>query len=99
MQDYFCAIAVLKARQGKSVELRKSLLSLVPPTRDEAGCIEYILQEDVDAPGVFYMREAFKNEEAFKAHTATPHFQEFKNVCDDMLAEPIQLIKVKEVLP
>lgn len=95
--NIFASIAILKAKQEKIEDLRKELLGMIEPTRKEEGCIEYILFENPEAPGDFYMREAFKDKNAFETHIATPHFQALAKKVDDLLREPMALIRVKRV--
>lgn len=86
------AIAVLKARTGKREALRAALLDLIEPTRAEPGNLDYTLFELRDAPGTFYMREAFVDAAALDRHKALPHFQAFAARLDELLAEPLALI-------
>lgn len=91
-------MAVLKAKHGKGEELRNALLLLINPTRSESGCLYYILFEDKNDSDTFYMWEAFEDEEAFKFHTQTSHFQGFAARTDELLNGPIQLIELAHVL-
>lgn len=93
----FVSIAVLKAKQGKTDELKKELLAMIEPTRKEPGCLEYILFESTERAGDFYMREAFKNKAAFDFHVDTPHFRALAAKLDGLLGEPLQLISLKRV--
>ena len=91
------SIAVLKAKPGKQQALKHGLLALVAPTRTESGNLDYVLFELRDAPGTFYMREAFKDQAALDAHFATPYFKQFAATADDLLSEPLQLIFLEQV--
>lgn len=93
----FISIAVLKARAGKEQTLKNSLLNLIAPTRNEPGCIEYMLYEDKESSGTFYMREAFINADAFEFHISSEHFKAFAAKIDELMDEPINLIKMNPV--
>jgi quinol monooxygenase YgiN len=54
--DKLVSIAVLKARDGMGERLRDALLTLIGPTRQEPGNLDYVLFELKDEPGTFYMR-------------------------------------------
>ncbi len=54
--DKLVSIAVLKARDGMGERLRDALLTLIDPTRQEPGNLDYVLFELKDEPGTFYMR-------------------------------------------
>lgn len=91
------SIAVLKARAGQREALGAALGALVPPTRQEPGCLDYTLFELRDEPGSFYMRESFKDQAALDAHFATPYFQAFEKRFDELLAEPIRLVFLEKI--
>lgn len=97
MTNKFTSIAILKAKAGKRDELHSALLQLIDPTRSEKGCLTYTLFEDEASSGTFYMQEAFQDEAAFGFHKQTAHFQNFSKRMDDLMAEPIQLIRLNQV--
>lgn len=51
--DKLVSIAVLKARDGMGERLRDALLTLIGPTRQEPGNLDYVLFELKDEPGTF----------------------------------------------
>ena len=89
--DTVSAIAVLKAKPGKTADLRQALKALLLPTRQEAGNLDYALFQLRDAPDTFYMRESWRDPSALEAHIALPHFQAFIAQMDSLLAEPLRL--------
>ncbi|MBL0569073.1 antibiotic biosynthesis monooxygenase [Aeromonas hydrophila] len=97
--DKLVSIAVLKARNGMRERLRDALLTLIDPTRQEPGNLDYVLFELQDEPGTFYMREAFINQAALDSHCQTDYFQAFAAEAEALLAEPLRLIFMKEVSP
>lgn len=84
-------IAVLKAKTGKTEELREALKALLLPTRKEHGNTDYTLFQLRDEPDVFYMRESWRDQAALEEHISLPHFQAFIGQMDSLLAEPIRL--------
>lgn len=97
MEKPFVSIAVIKAKTGKVDILKKELLRLIAPTRNEEGCLEYILYEDEELPGHFYMRETFVNKEAFEVHIQTVHFLNFASQLDNLSDGGVNLIKLSRV--
>ena len=91
------SIAVLKAKAGKEQALKEELLTLIEPTRAEPGNLDYVLFEQRDEQGTFYMREAFGDQAALDAHISMPYFQRFAATADDLLQEPLQLIFLEQV--
>mmetsp|Transcript_4915 Transcript_4915/g.11698 ORF Transcript_4915/g.11698 Transcript_4915/m.11698 type:complete len:262 (-) Transcript_4915:561-1346(-) len=43
--------------------------------RDEPGCLQFVLGQDVDDENTFYLFELYTNSEAFQDHCKTPHFE------------------------
>ncbi|MFG0832082.1 putative quinol monooxygenase [Aeromonas bivalvium] len=97
--DKLVSIAVLTAKPGMGERLRDALLTLIGPTRQEPGNLDYVLFELKDEPGTFYMREAFVSQAALDAHCASDYFQAFARQADELLAEPLRLIFMEEVSP
>ncbi|RQO35240.1 antibiotic biosynthesis monooxygenase [Chryseobacterium sp. KBW03] len=97
MNKEFKSVAVLKSKPEKREELKNALQQLIDPTRNEAGCIYYILFEDKESPGTFYMWEAFKDDKAFEFHTQTEHFKSFADRMDELMSDPIQVIELERI--
>jgi quinol monooxygenase YgiN len=66
-------IAVLPAKPGSEDIVRDALTALVPPSRDEPGCVSYDLYDSLATPGTFFMLETWKSQSDLDAHMATPH--------------------------
>ena len=97
--DTVSAIAVLKAKPGKTADLRQALKALLQPTRQEAGNLDYALFQLRDAPDTFYMREAWQGQDALDAHVALPYFQAFMTQMESLLAEPLRLDYLTAIEP
>ncbi|WP_432037449.1 putative quinol monooxygenase [Streptomyces cucumeris] len=90
------ALARVRARPSQREPLRHALSQLVEPSRAEPGCFDYTLFELEEEPGTFYVRETWADQEALDTHMSTPHFQAFAARFDELLAEPIRLIRLRE---
>lgn len=97
MATHLTLFARLKAKAGKEDALRAALMKLVPPSRAEAGCINYDLHVDNSDSSVFWVYENWKDEAALLAHTKEPHYLELGSLKDEVLAEPTQLTKLSEI--
>ena len=49
--------AQIKAKRGKDGQVRQELLSLVAPSRKEAGCLNYDLHQALDNHALFLLHE------------------------------------------
>jgi quinol monooxygenase YgiN len=84
-------IATMRAKPGQEARTRQFLLSLLAPTRAEAGCINYDLHESTETPGKFMFHENWTNEAALAAHLKTPHIAELLRLVPEILDAPPQL--------
>ena len=65
----------LSAKPDKVEDLKRVLVALVGPTRQEAGCISYeIFQNNADACDFTFIEE-WRDQAALDAHWASPHVQ------------------------
>jgi len=68
-------VATFQAKAGKAGELKKSLLALVEPTRREAGCLNYDLQQLTENPDEFLFHENWTSRAHLDAHLKNTHIQ------------------------
>lgn len=74
-------IAKIKANQNSLEKVNSELQKLVEPTRNENGCIDYILHQDNDDPSIFIFYENWETSVDLDAHMESEHFLEcFKNI-------------------
>ncbi len=72
------------------VEIVKSeLLKLVPPTRKEAGCIEYQLHQDNEDPAVFVFYETWSSPASLENHMNSDHFKNYVNAVGNLIEEKV----------
>ena len=96
--DEIVVVAHFTARQGKEGELADLLHSLLEPTRREAGCIRYELNQEVDNPRAFTFAEKFATREAFEAHTKMPYVARVMQQAEGLI-ESRQVRLHRELLP
>jgi quinol monooxygenase YgiN len=85
-------VAEMVAKPGKEDELRRRLLSMIEPTRQEDGCVQYDLHQSTDEPGRFVFYENWRSREALERHLQTPHLVAFGNAAPELLAEPARVL-------
>ncbi|WP_312739486.1 putative quinol monooxygenase [Cedecea neteri] len=91
-------IAMLKAKAGQQDNLKAALKALVAPSRLEPGCLDYTLFQLQQEPDTFYVRESWRGQQALDLHNSLPHFQAFVKQMDALLAEPLKLVPLDEVI-
>lgn len=72
-RDLLTVIAYMTAAPGKRAELKAALESLIEPTSQEAGYVNYDLHQSVEDPDKFFFYENWESGEHLDAHLGTPH--------------------------
>ncbi|SDN76454.1 putative quinol monooxygenase [Geodermatophilus sp. DSM 45219] len=86
-RDLLTVIAHMRAKPGQEDRLRAALTSLVEPTSQEAGYVNYDLHESVEQAGTFFFYENWETAAHLDAHLQTPHLVEFAGRLEELLDE------------
>ena len=84
-------IAQIKANPGTEHEVRRELLSLVAPSRKDAGCLNYDLHQALDNPALFLFHENWAGKEHLDQHLQKPDLQAVLARVGQLAAEPAQI--------
>ncbi|HVM50045.1 MAG TPA: putative quinol monooxygenase [Candidatus Acidoferrum sp.] len=84
-------IARMKAQPGKEGQVRQELLSLVAPSRKDAGCLNYDLHQSPDDPALFLFHENWASKAHLDAHLQKPDLQATLGRVGQMVAEPPEI--------
>jgi quinol monooxygenase YgiN len=84
-------VAFLYARPGMEQQLHERLLSLVAPSRAEAGCINYDVHQSDDEPGTFVMYENWSERAALDLHFTMPYMRAIAAELPKLLRAPTQM--------
>ena len=84
-------LARIKAKPGKEMQVRQELLSLVTPSRKDAGCINYDLHQAPDNPALFLFHENWASKAHLDQHLQKPDLQAALARVRQLLAEPPQI--------
>ena len=84
-------IAQIKAKPGKENQVRQELLSLVAPSRKDAGCVNYDLHQSPDNPALFLFHENWTSKAHLDAHLQKPDLQAVLGRVGQLVAEPPQI--------
>jgi quinol monooxygenase YgiN len=88
MAQVLTVVAELQAKPGREEALRRAVLALIEPTRQEEGCVQYDLHVHTNDPGRFVFYENWTSREHLDRHAASAHLKEFGTVSADLLTEP-----------
>jgi quinol monooxygenase YgiN len=90
-------VAKLKAQEGKEATLEAALRDMVKKVASEEETEAYTLHKSSKDPVLFMFYEKYKNADALKFHSATPHFKALFATIQPMLAEPPDIEMYKEL--
>ena len=88
----------IREKPGQESCVRQVLQELLPPTRAEAGCINYDLHQSQMDPALFVFYENWTSEAHLEAHSKSPHIQSLRKVAGEILAGPIEITKWQVVI-
>jgi quinol monooxygenase YgiN len=72
----FVVTAKWTANAGEGARVGAAIERLIAPSRAEPGCRFYQPNRDPEQPDVFFFYEIYDDEDAYKAHGESAHFQE-----------------------
>lgn len=85
-----CTVARLTALPGHTDEVRDLMRSVAADTRQEDGCLAYLVHQAKDAPDTVVVYERWASPAALAAHHATPHMDAFKKAAGPLVEWPPQ---------
>lgn len=84
-------IARFNARPDAVDALRPLLVAMLEPTRKEAGCLSYVLLNNLADPTDFTFVEEWADQAAIDAHMQTPHLKALVENTAPLLASPLDV--------
>ena len=84
-------VAHIKAKPGKETLVRRELLSLVAPSRNDAGCRNYDLHQALDNAALFLFHENWTSKAHLDQHLQKPALQAVLARVSQLVAETPQI--------
>lgn len=72
----YAVVATYSSKPDRVGELTAHLRAMVGPTNAEEGCEIYRVVNSLEDPNTFILFEIYQDENAFKAHASSDHFEE-----------------------
>lgn len=69
--------ATYLAKPGEGAAIEAALREMIGRTRQEPGCLTYIVQRSIENPLKYLLYEQYKDQAAFDAHTNADYFQRY----------------------
>ena len=78
-------VAMIVAKKDCVETVKSELFKLIPPTREENGCIEYNLHQDNSDPSIFLFYETWESADSIQKHINTDHYKAYVTALDGKL--------------
>ena len=78
---------------------RQATLENAQQSAREPGIARLDIAQQLDDPTRFVLVEVYRNEDAPAQHKETAHYQKWRDIVADMMAEPRRSVKFSNVFP
>jgi quinol monooxygenase YgiN len=78
------------ANPGHETEVAEIFIKLQTASRQEQGCLMYIVHRHRTDPRLFFIYEQYRDDAALEAHRQSPHFQQYAIAALKDIAERTQ---------
>jgi len=85
-----CAVGTLKVLPGHADEVLRLMHTVAQATRQEDGCLTYLLHQAKDEPNAVVVYEQWASPAAMAAHHKSAHMDAFKNAAGSLVDWPPQ---------
>ena len=67
--------------------------------RKEPGNLRFDVNQSADTPGLFFLYEVYKSDEAIEEHRKTEHYNKWRDTVADMMEKPREGIQCVPLCP
>jgi quinol monooxygenase YgiN len=90
-------VAFVESKPGREREVEAAIRAVVPPSRQDPGCLSYIAHREPGHDGRFVFVEQWASREDLSAHEKTLHFETLVKALEPLLAEPLKVHLLEEL--
>ena len=92
-----CIFARFHARPGNEAAVAARLLEILPPTRQEPGCLSTHAFRSLNDPQLFYIHSRWKDKAAFDRHLELEHTLRFVERVEPLLDHPLYATRTEQI--
>ncbi len=96
-EENIVLIARLKVKADKVEEAKLAALAIVADSRAESENINYDIHQSIEDETLFFWHETWASKTSIDEHFATPFFQNFFAIVEQIAAEPPQINLTKKI--
>ena len=82
-----------RARPGSKSAITAALREIVPPSREELGCVSINAFQSTGDPAAFYIHSRWVDQAAFETHAGMPHTVRFINRVELLVDHPLEVTR------
>ncbi len=80
---------------GNEGAVADALDAVVPPSREEAGCLSIQAFRSIRDPRPFYIHSRWRDSEAFEYHASLPHTVRFIECVTPLIDHPLEVTRAE----
>jgi quinol monooxygenase YgiN len=81
------------AGEGNERAVEQALAQVVPPSREEAGCVGINAFRSTQDSRLFYVHSQWRDEAAFNLHATLAHTTKFVDAVTDLIDHPLEVTR------
>lgn len=85
------------AHAGNEGAVAEVLLDVLPPSREEPGCLSIQAFRSTRDPRLFYIHSRWKDEAAFERHAGLPHTRRFVERLEPLIDHPLDVTRAERI--
>jgi quinol monooxygenase YgiN len=85
------------ARPGQEALVAEALRDVIPPSREEPGCLGIHAFRSTRDRQLFYIHSRWKDEAAFEAHAGLPHTVRFVERLPPLLDHALDVVRTEQL--
>jgi quinol monooxygenase YgiN len=93
LDSRLAAISLPNETNGRFLAVAAALLEVVPPTREEQGCISISAFGSIRDTRLFYIHSRWIDEPAFDGHARLPHTERFVETVRTLIDHPLEVTR------
>ena len=86
------------ARAGKEGAVEDAIRNVIPPSREEAGCISLNAFRPTRDAQLFYIHSRWVDEDAFELHAGLPHTVQFLERVQPLIDHPLDVTRATVIV-
>ena len=90
-------VAIVRVRPDTQNEMEQAARACISATRDEPGCLSYVLHRDLQDPHRFAFIETWRDQAALEHHREQPHMRVFKAALGPIADGALEVMTLEEI--